>query len=322
MTNVNMTLPGSTARASAPRPTQPIVTLRTTKDAETGAGLRFSMNGSRGLLQVDPLRGEVYPSPTFYSKSVKEFGSISATVYVEDIGSTLRDSTRLHLNIFPIAAKDCSKMVEDICFWADAKYQIEEDVLRDMVLGSLSSPYLMELCSSFKMTYTIAEKAWSLGLRALKHKDRGKMHPSAEITCSIEDIGGKLNGSTWVIKRHIDVTVLDVNNSPPKPQYPELNIRMPRMDFKKGQEIPLPSVMFTDEDSIAVNNYVASISEGPRKFLQAICKLKFTEDKVFPSGKYSFSVQLNDTTFRGEGSSQAVSLHLSQIPFSTRHNFR
>nr|CAH7753062.1 unnamed protein product [Callosobruchus chinensis] len=124
------------------------------------------------------------------------------------------------------------------------------------------------------------------------------MHPSAEITCSIEDIGGKLNGSTWVIKRHIDVTVLDVNNSPPKPQYPELNIRMPRMDFKKGQEIPLPSVMFIDEDSVAVNNYVA--------------KLKFTEDKVFPSGKYSFSVQLNDTTFRGEGSSQAaqIPIHL------------
>nr|CAH7753061.1 unnamed protein product [Callosobruchus chinensis] len=110
-----------------------------------------------GVAASRPLRGEVYPSPTFYSKSVKESGSISATVYVEDIGSTLKDSTRLHLNIFPIAAKDCSKMVEDICFWADAKYQIEEDVLRDMVLGSLSSPYLMELCSSFKMAYTIAD---------------------------------------------------------------------------------------------------------------------------------------------------------------------
>ncbi|VEN42145.1 unnamed protein product [Callosobruchus maculatus] len=337
MTNVNMTLPGSTARAPLPRPTQPIVRLRTTKDGETGAGLRFSMNGSRGLLQVDPLRGEVYPSPTFYGRSVKESGSTSATVYVEDIATTLRDSTRLHLNVFPIDSKDCSKIVEDVCFWTDAKYQIEEDVRRDMVLGSLSSPYLMELCSAFKITYTVAddnfylipptskEKAWSLGLRALKDKHRGKTHPSAEITCSIEDIGGKLNGSTWVIKRHIDVTVLDVNNSPPKPQYPELNIRMPRMDFKKGQEIPLLSVMFTDEDSIGVNNYLASISGGPRKFLQPICssyqkrnktaircKLKFTEDKVFPSGKYSFSMQLNDTTFRGEGTSQAaqIPIHL------------
>nr|CAI5822455.1 unnamed protein product [Callosobruchus analis] len=290
MTNVSMTLPGSTAPA-------------TTKDSDTGSGLRFSMNGSRGLLQVDPLRGEVYPSPTFYSRSVK------------DIASSLRDSTQLHLNVFPIDAKDCSKMVEDICFWTDVKYQTEEDVWQDIVLDD----------NFYLIPPTSKEKGWSLGLRALRDRDRAKVHPSAEITCSIEDIGGKLNGSTWVIKRHIDVTVLDVNNSPPKPQYPELNIRMPRMDFKKGQEIPLPSVMFTDEDSPAVNNYQASISQGLRKFLQPICssyqkknktavrcKLKFTEDKVFPSGKYSFSVQLNDTTFRGEGASQAaqIPIHL------------
>ncbi|CAH1983799.1 unnamed protein product, partial [Acanthoscelides obtectus] len=237
-----------------------------------------------------------------------EAGSLSAIVYADDVTSGLKDSTRLHVNVLPICAKDCNKMVEEVCFWTDAKYQIEEDVERDVVLGSLSSAYLMELCSIFKVTYTVSEKSWSLGLRAINNGNKEHAHPSTEITCSIEDVAGKLNGSKWEINKDIDVSVLDVNNCPPKPQYPELNIRMPRMDFKQGQEIPLPSVMFTDEDSLAVNNYATTIQGDAGNFLQPICRLKFTQDKVFPSGKFSFSVQLNDTTFRGKGISQAVSL--------------
>ena len=65
-----------------------------------------------------------------------------------------KDNTTFQVNVTPADIFDCDLMTQDLCYWQSASYRIYEN-RRANVIGTISSPYLMEMCDGYRVSYTL-----------------------------------------------------------------------------------------------------------------------------------------------------------------------
>lgn len=65
-----------------------------------------------------------------------------------------KDYSTLQLNISPPEPLDCDLITQDLCYWQSATYRIYEN-RNSSVIGTLSSPYLAEICQGFQLDYVL-----------------------------------------------------------------------------------------------------------------------------------------------------------------------
>lgn len=86
--------------------------------------------------------------------SVAAITNINIEVYAED--SSGRDNTTFQVNITPPGILDCDLIIQDLCYWQSATYRIYENREANAI-GSISSPYLAEMCKGYNITYEITD---------------------------------------------------------------------------------------------------------------------------------------------------------------------
>lgn len=113
--------------------------------------LRYS-----GVNETDSLRiessGRVVLGESLNSARV---ANVTIRAAVED-SSGIKNFTSFRVNLYPVESLDCDFLIEDLCYWQTVTYRIFEN-RKGSVIGSLSSPYLVDLCEGFKMNYTLIE---------------------------------------------------------------------------------------------------------------------------------------------------------------------
>lgn len=85
---------------------------------------------------------------------ISDIQSVAVQVSVED--SIRRNWTAFEINIFPPDSLDCDLLTQDLCYWRSASYKIYENT-KPSIIGSLSSPYLAEMCRGFTVNYTLVK---------------------------------------------------------------------------------------------------------------------------------------------------------------------
>ncbi|KAG5899920.1 hypothetical protein JTB14_002471 [Gonioctena quinquepunctata] len=299
--------------------------------------MKYSLNITGEYMQIKPSSGEVILTPKFI-RNVKEIGKISSTAYVVDIDSGDHDKTTLQVNIFPLDELDCDKFVEEICFWTRATYRVEKRS-GATVMGSLSSPYFLEMCP-YRINYTMKpdenfslippdDKSlyWSVGSvrpLILIGKDRVVLH----ITCTLENTQGNEKGAMRRIDRDVSIFLLDIDEYVPKLQSSRIDITMDRRTFEKGHIVRHRDLTLIDNDTVKANHFTAKIVGGEElNILKPICKklpftfqkedgnqtaihctLEFTRETSFDTPNYGFILQLNDTRLKNKKIDSVVQL--------------
>ncbi|XP_074029282.1 ret oncogene isoform X2 [Leptinotarsa decemlineata] len=312
---------------------------------EYGMQMRYSLNITGEYMQINTLSGEVLLTSKFF-REIKGIEKISSTAYVDDISNSGRDKTSLQVNVFPLDELDCDKFVEEICFWTRATYRIERRSGATL-MGSLSSPFFLEICP-YKINYTLAadpnfnlippnEKRnfWSIStVRSLSKIE--KDNTSLQLTCILENTQGNEKGDVRKIERNIPVIIMDIDEFPPRPQSAEVDITMNKKTFGNGEVISHPHLIFVDNDTLDANHYDALIVGGDiPNLLKPICKkhplpqkgygmqtvihcgLKFTKDVTFNTSSYIFHLQLNDTTLRNEKINSIANMQIRFVIMDT-----
>lgn len=77
---------------------------------------------------------------------------MSSHLTAKDDINTASTSFDIKLRIWE--TQDCDILTVDMCFWSSASYVIEENAPAT-VIGSLSSPYFVELCTEYKINYML-----------------------------------------------------------------------------------------------------------------------------------------------------------------------
>lgn len=88
---------------------------------------------------------------------ISDTHDLSTAVTVTD--NVSRDSTVFEIAFQPLDKLDCDLLIVDLCYWPSANYKIYENT-KPSLIGSLSSPYLMELCKGFKIDYMLVKGTW------------------------------------------------------------------------------------------------------------------------------------------------------------------
>lgn len=84
---------------------------------------------------------------------IPDMSNITVHAFVEG-GRERRNRTTIQLNVLPQSQLDCDLIIQDLCYWQSVSYQIYEN-RKPAIIGSLSSPYLAEMCSDYKLNYTL-----------------------------------------------------------------------------------------------------------------------------------------------------------------------
>ncbi|XP_017782379.1 PREDICTED: proto-oncogene tyrosine-protein kinase receptor Ret [Nicrophorus vespilloides] len=242
------------------------------------------LNPNMKYLKIHPHSGAVSFTKEYLESNFKGAVSFDMTASVSDGGRINKTSVRV--NISPPDKLDCVLIVQDLCYWQTADYRIFEN-RKPTILGTLSSPFLTDLCPGFKLNYTINKgenrvevipptdqnKSWMLRTRKPLERDvqsaRQFSQENKQIgefiristKCTIEDP----NGTKREILKNITVHVLDEDDNLPELQerhIDEINVTLNGDFVKKGEVVTFHrrnKLIFIDLDSPTVNNYEVKI---------------------------------------------------------------
>ncbi|CAG9863679.1 unnamed protein product [Phyllotreta striolata] len=337
MTDVKLTVPRAIKKYMLHPYDRPIINLTAINRENQPSNLKYSLNGTGEYLQVNSNTGGVFLTPKFLSQ-IEKIGTIVLSAHVQETGDPAGDGAVIRVTTSPAEGLDCGELVEDVCFWTEARYVVKR---RDVAtpVGALSSPRLLDVCP-YRVSYTVktgssvevfppsgARSFWAVGA-SLKMKKSSESEAVGEVFCNVEAANGE-QGKSRRVGRTIKILVMDEDGHLPVPQFSEITIEMQQRRFKKGERIHHPHLIFTDDDSAKANHYKATVDDGnDRSFLKPICserefsrnnktqtaihcKLEFKQDMVFNSTAYSFVLSLNDTTFKGDAPSTVdLPIHL------------
>lgn len=62
--------------------------------------------------------------------------------------------TTVKVNLDPGGTQDCDLLTKELCYWKTVSYRLFEN-RRATVIGSISSPYLAEMCPTHEVRYTL-----------------------------------------------------------------------------------------------------------------------------------------------------------------------
>ncbi|XP_072388296.1 uncharacterized protein Ret [Diabrotica undecimpunctata] len=334
MSDIKLTIPRAIKNYIRSPYDESIVDLRAMSDGPRGReDLIYGLNGTGEYIQINATTGGVFLTPTFI-KQIDKIGTISLTATVKDTLNSDSDNTTFQVSVSPLKELDCDEIVEDICFWSQVSYKVERTNV-GVPLGQLSSPRLLKICP-FKISYQLKPETfvtlvppntiqnyWSLALtqRARKFKE-ADIH--LKLTCTVETVSGKQKGNVREVKKDITLSLLDIDRYPPKPQLSELNIELSKRNYKKGDKIEHPHLIFIDNDTANANHYDFYIEDGNEKpILKPICKereypwenktrtaihckFEVKQEILFKTSIYSFTLILNDTSLNNKSIESAA----------------
>lgn len=135
-------------------------------------------------------------------------------------------------------ALDCDLITEELCFWENSRYSISENT-KPVRIGSLSSPFLVEMCASCKINYNLLSKNKEFrivsngalhSIESTEALDREiQSQHFLEVLCMVENSKQTLRNITKTLR----VTVLDVDDNLPKPQEDIFKITVASMYIHK-----------------------------------------------------------------------------------------
>ncbi|XP_057667734.1 proto-oncogene tyrosine-protein kinase receptor Ret [Diorhabda carinulata] len=274
-------------------------------------------------IRINESTGGIFLNPTFFHK-LHNIDKIPIAVTVEDTINYDSDNMTLELDISPFKEFDCNKYVKEICFWEQATYKIERKHV-GVPVGPLSSLRLQEMCP-YTVNYTTKGDAlvqlipptadanyWSVAFSGRTRKN--KNYIKSRVSCTVETVAGLEKGTIRTISKEIEISLLDIDRYPPRPQRTNITIELYKKSFLKGEIIDDGRLIFMDDDPENVNNYEARIEHGNGKqFITPICqkeeftpqntyihcRLQLEENITFSSSRYSFKVVLNDTSLKNK----------------------
>ncbi|XP_044267158.1 proto-oncogene tyrosine-protein kinase receptor Ret [Tribolium madens] len=330
MSDINITIPID--KGKFPLNKQPLASFLAHGDPP----LNFSINNN--LLKITQT-GDVFFSPNF--PNFTKVDSISAQISVRD-NSNKEATTHLNLDFVLLDSLDCDLIVEELCFWKTVRYNFSENAKPGRV-GSLASPFLVEMCASCEINYNLLSKnkEFRVGSSGALHsiestealdRETQSLH-LLEVSCSVENSKHTLRS----INQTLVVAVGDVDDNPPKAQERSIKINMSSKHVHKDQVVAHKDLIFSDRDSSAVNKYKPVILNDTLKILKAQCnkfsddhlkqevqtavhcKLKFTKTVPVKKSTYSVVLQLNDTSLVNGNGAVNVPIDLQFLDDSGHH---
>lgn len=98
-----------------------------------------------------------------------------AEATIETISVTTRDRegseahTSVRVELDPTSPSDCELLTRQLCFWRNVTYRLYEN-RRPTVLGSLSSPFLADMCPNHSLKYQLINGKSDVGSGSVKPK--------------------------------------------------------------------------------------------------------------------------------------------------------
>ncbi|CAH0555194.1 unnamed protein product [Brassicogethes aeneus] len=311
----------------------PIITLyaQDNLSKSNGNSLRYFINETNGYMLAYSTKGDILFTHKFLDG--KGSGTISAHVSVE--GSDLvRDWSRFVVDVTPMDPFDCDLILESLCYWTNATYQIMEDQ-PSIVIGPLASAYVWEMCPEYKLQYRFRkenpyfelvssnglDKFWALKTTGPLNREIAGYKANLDVVCTVENE----QGSIRELEKNIQVNILDVDNNMPVPQDTHYDFNLTSSMFKKGASIG-EFVYFNDKDSLSVNNFKPKIVDpsyadilrpnctnqkdkrNGKDSTICYCRFIFLKDKHFTESTYLINLQLDDTNYKGKKRQPAKAL--------------
>ncbi|XP_015839320.2 proto-oncogene tyrosine-protein kinase receptor Ret [Tribolium castaneum] len=309
VSDINITIPID--KGKFPLNKQPLASFL----AQGAPPLNYTI--SNNLLRISP-SGDVFFSPDFLKSDITNVDAISARISVRD-NSNKEATSYLNLEFVLLESLDCDLIVEELCFWKTVRYNFSENA-KPARIGSLASPFLVEMCASCEINYDLLSKnkefrvVSSGALHSIEStealdRETQSLH-LLQVSCTVENSKHTLRN----INQTVAVAVGDVDDNPPKAQERSIRINMSSKHVHKDQVVAHKDLIFSDKDSPAVNKYKPVILNDTLKILKAQCnkfsddhlkqevqtavhcKLKFTKTVPVKTSTYSVVLQLNDSS--------------------------
>ncbi|GJQ71371.1 hypothetical protein Trydic_g11101 [Trypoxylus dichotomus] len=343
MTDVQVNIPGN--KSSLLANNYAVVTMCALNDHALHSPdlIRYSIvKVGEELLDIYPPTGDILFTSNFLNDTIRNITSIEVEVYAEDRSG--RDNTTFQVNVTPPDILDCDLIIQDLCYWQSATYRIYEN-RKASAIGSISSPYLAEMCKGYNITYEITEgdthfalapPAWgrTWGLQTIRplnrdvtpgqRQDQRSYGTGQSIVVGVDCNIINPKGTERIVSKNITVNVLDEDdNAPYTGESSPVQIILDKHFVIKGQALQFPRryQIFYDDDSPEVNKYDIQLLNDTENILQkncsvtlddrqnrtvVLCGVFFNKKTRLPTSPYRFIIQVNDTSLlKGYGNSVA-----------------
>ncbi|XP_054743342.1 proto-oncogene tyrosine-protein kinase receptor Ret, partial [Anastrepha obliqua] len=224
------------------------------------------------LLRINGSSGEVFMTNDYQTAHKKT--KLFLTAIARNPRRSLNNIPQMTLEVTPQAEAEYCSHLENVCFWAAAKYTIVEnattnvfskaggmDAFEPVRVGTLNPRATRYLCPTMDVKYTLKSGGKYFTLKnnelytkmPLDYEYFNTTNFAVTVGCTV-----KMSEEREVtFNKTLHVALLDRNDNGPELQQneKEYNFVLDNPHFKQGEPVG-NKIIFTDEDSLKVNGYL------------------------------------------------------------------